>query len=79
MIPGLDMFTTLGTLRRYTAQYDTVVYDGPGASDVLRLVGSPSRLQWYLQRGQSALKRMEFGRVALPLMMDVLASMLEQV
>ena len=62
-----------------TLQYDAVVYDGPGASDVLRLVGSPSRLQWYLQRGRSALQRMEVGRVALPLLMDVLASMLEQV
>jgi anion-transporting ArsA/GET3 family ATPase len=67
MIPGLDMFTTLGSLRRYTAGYQVVVYDGPGASDVLRLVGSPSRLQWYLQRGRTALQRMELGRVALPL------------
>eukprot|EP00241_Pyramimonas_parkeae_P005665 CAMPEP_0114236696 /NCGR_PEP_ID=MMETSP0058-20121206/6984_1 /TAXON_ID=36894 /ORGANISM="Pyramimonas parkeae, CCMP726" /LENGTH=410 /DNA_ID=CAMNT_0001348667 /DNA_START=231 /DNA_END=1463 /DNA_ORIENTATION=+ len=78
ILPGMDMFAVLGALRKFAMQYDTVVYDGPSAGEVLRLLGSPSRLQWYLVRMQSAMSKMDMGRVAMPLLMDVLASMLEQ-
>ena len=46
MIPGMDVFTALGVLRKFTLQYDVVVYDGPSSSEVLRLVAAPASLQW---------------------------------
>jgi anion-transporting ArsA/GET3 family ATPase len=34
VLPGMDVFTALGALRKFTLQYDTVIYDGPSASEV---------------------------------------------
>mmetsp|Transcript_37235 Transcript_37235/g.81079 ORF Transcript_37235/g.81079 Transcript_37235/m.81079 type:complete len:259 (+) Transcript_37235:146-922(+) len=63
MVPGMDVFTVLGVLRKFTLQYDVVVYDGPSSSEVLRLVAAPASLQWYLTRLKTAFERTEPGRI----------------
>jgi len=78
MLPGLDMFAVLGVLRKFTLQYDVVVYDGPSSSEILRLLATPSKLQWYLQRLRRALSQSDAGRLILPTLINVMENMLKQ-
>jgi len=72
VIPGLESYLTLATLRRAAANGDTVVFDGPSSADVLRMVGAPTRLSWYIRKLSKLISKSDLGRVVAPTLQDLL-------
>jgi anion-transporting ArsA/GET3 family ATPase len=64
VLPGMDSALALNTLRQYEASgdYDVIVYDGPGDKSLLRMLGMPETLSWYVRRFRQSVIESEWGK-----------------
>jgi Oxyanion-translocating ATPase len=78
VLPGMDSALALNELREYdeSKQYDAIVYDGTGGMDMLRMLGMPEILSWYIRRFRQALEDSDLGKALSPFIQPVVSTVL---
>jgi len=78
VLPGMDGILALNAIREYDVggQYDVIVYDGPAGCELLRLLGLPEVLSWYVRRFQQLWLQSDLGKVVTPLLQPIINSTL---
>jgi len=78
VLPGMDSALALNELREYddSKQYDAIVYDGTGGMDMLRMLGMPEILSWYIRRFRQALVDSDLGKALSPFIQPVVSTVL---
>jgi hypothetical protein len=68
VLPAMDGAFALNALRDYdkTGQYDTIVYDGLGDLETLRVFGIAEIGGWYLRRFRSVWEKSDFAKTVMP-------------
>ncbi|HEY9853007.1 MAG TPA: ArsA family ATPase [Leptolyngbyaceae cyanobacterium] len=76
VLPGMDSALALNALREYdkSGKYDAIVYDGTGDQLMLRMLGMPEILSWYLRRFQNILTNSDLGRTVSPFLQPVVSA-----
>jgi anion-transporting ArsA/GET3 family ATPase len=79
ILPGMDQALALSYVRERDAEntYDVLVFDGAGDLSVLRMLGMPEILGWYLRRFQQVLTASALGQAIAPFVEPVLRSVLQ--
>lgn len=78
ILPGMDGALALNALREYEAAgtYDVIIYDGPGDQSMLRLLGMPDILGWYLRRFRTVFMESDFVKTVTPFAQPVASAVL---
>lgn len=78
VLPGMDSALGLNALREYDAsgQYDVIIYDGLGDEAMLRMLGMPEILSWYIRRFRKVFTDSELGRTLSPFIQPITSSVL---
>lgn len=79
ILPGMDQALALSYLRERDAEnaYDVIIFDGAGDLSVLRMLGMPEILGWYLRRFKQVLTGSTLGQAIAPFVEPVLRSVLQ--
>jgi anion-transporting ArsA/GET3 family ATPase len=77
-LPGMDNALALNAIREYDAsgKYDAIVYDGTGDSLMLRMLGLPESLSWYIRRFRQLFVNSDLGKTITesPLIQPLISS-----
>ncbi|NJK36535.1 MAG: ArsA family ATPase [Oscillatoriales cyanobacterium RM2_1_1] len=78
VLPGMDSALALNAIRQYEAgdQYDVIIYDGIASPDVLRMLGMPEILSWYLRRFRQVFLDSDFWKSLSPFVQPVASTVL---
>ncbi|MGF1493695.1 MAG: ArsA family ATPase [Microcoleaceae cyanobacterium] len=78
VFPGMDTALALNAIRQYDAQgkYDVIVYDGGAGPDVLRMLGMPETLSWYVRRFRQVFLESDFWRSISPFVQPIASAVL---
>lgn len=76
VLPGMDSALAMNALRDYDAsnQYDCIVYDGTGDQAMIRMLGSPDALGWYLRRFRQIFADSDVAKTLLPLLQPLMGT-----
>lgn len=79
ILPGMDQALALSFLREQdsSGNYDVLVFDGAGDLSVLRMLGMPEILGWYLRRFKQVLSNSALGQAIAPFVEPILRSVLQ--
>jgi anion-transporting ArsA/GET3 family ATPase len=79
ILPGMDQALALSFLREQFASgnYDRLLFDGSGDLAVLRMLGMPEILGWYLRRFRQILSNSALGQAIAPFVEPILRSVLQ--
>ncbi len=79
ILPGMDSALGLSFLRERDAEgkYDVIIYDGAGDLEILRMLGMPEILGWYLRRFKQVLTGSALGQALSPFIEPILRSILQ--
>ncbi|MGL5082486.1 MAG: Get3/ArsA fold putative tail anchor-mediating ATPase NosAFP [Microcoleaceae cyanobacterium] len=78
VLPGMDSALALNAIRQYDTQgnYDVIIYDGTSSPDVLRMLGMPEILSWYIRRFRQVFLDSDFWRALSPFAQPVASAVL---
>lgn len=78
VVPGMDSALILNALRELDAsgQYDTIIYDGTGDQNSLRMLGAPEIASWYVRRFRQVFAESDLGKTLSPFIQPVTSSVL---
>jgi arsenite-transporting ATPase len=78
VLPGMDSALGLNALREYdiSGQYDVIVYDGSGDEAMLRMLGMPEILSWYIRRFRKVFVESDLGKALSPFIQPIASSVL---
>ena len=78
VLPGMDSALELNAVREYDAsgKYDVIIYDGSGDSHMLRMLGMPETLSWYIRRFSNLLKDSDLVRTVSPFIQPFISTVL---
>ncbi len=78
VLPGIDNALALNAIREYSdrGQYDVIVYDGAGDVSMLRTLGMPEVLSWYIRRFRQVFLESDLGRTLSPFVQPIASSIL---
>ncbi len=76
LLPGMDSALALNAIRGWDAQYDTVVYDSPSSPEILRMLGMPEIVSWYVRRFRQVFIDSDLGKTLSPFIPPVAAAVL---
>lgn len=78
VLPGMDSALGLNALREYDlgGQYDVIVYDGSGDESMLRMLGMPEILSWYIRRFRKVFVESDLGKALSPFIQPIASSVL---
>ena len=73
VLPGMDGVLALNAIREYDVEgrYDAIVYDGPAGCELLRLLGIPEILSWYVRRFRELWLKSDVGKAVSPLLQPI--------
>ncbi len=77
VLPGMDSALAMTMLFAYyfSDRYDCIVYDGAGDQAMLRMLGSPDSLGWYIRRFRQIFAESDLAKTVLPLLQPLMGSM----
>ncbi len=76
LLPGMDSALALNAIRGWDAQYDTIVYDSPSSPEILRMLGMPEIVSWYVRRFRQVFIDSDLGKTLSPFIPPVAAAVL---
>lgn len=78
VLPGMDSILTINAMREYQAsgEYDVIIYDGEGNQTMLRAIGSPEILSWYIRRFRKVFTDSELGKTLSPFVQPITSAIL---
>jgi len=78
VLPGMDSALALNAIREYdkSGKYDAIVYDGTGDKLMLRMLGMPEILSWYVRRFQNIFTNSDLGRTLSPFLQPIASAVL---
>jgi arsenite-transporting ATPase len=78
VLPGMDSALALNAIREYDASgnYDVIVYDGSGDQAILRMLGMPEILSWYIRRFRQVFAESDLGKVLSPFIQPITSAVL---
>ena len=76
ILPGMDSALALNAIRQWDDQYDVIVYDSPSSPEVLRMLGMPEVVSWYMRRFQQVFVDSDLGKTLSPFVPPVAAAVL---
>ncbi|MBD1824747.1 ArsA family ATPase [Cyanobacteria bacterium FACHB-DQ100] len=78
VFPGLDELLALNALREFNQsnRYDTIVYDGTGDQNTLRMIGTAEVASWYIRRFRQVFVDSDLGRTLSPFIQPVASAIL---
>ena len=76
ILPGMDSALALNALRQWESQYDVLVYDSPSSPEVLRMLGMPEVVSWYMRRFGQVFIDSDLGKTLSPFVPPVAAAVL---
>ncbi|PSO90398.1 MAG: arsenic-transporting ATPase [Cyanobacteria bacterium QS_6_48_18] len=78
VLPGMDSALALNALREYnaTGKYDVIIYDGPSDITLLRMLGIPEILSWYIRRFRQVFAESDLGKAIAPFIQPVTSAIL---
>ena len=76
ILPGMDSALALNAIRQWDSQYDVIVYDSPSSPEVLRMLGMPEVVSWYMRRFQQVFVDSDLGKTLSPFVPPVAAAIL---
>ena len=78
ILPGMDRALALNAIREYyqSNKYDTIIYDGSGGIDTLRMFGLPEILSWYVRRFRGIFTESDIVKTLSPFVQPVTSAIL---
>ena len=76
ILPGMDNALALNAILQWEGQYDTIVYDSPSSPEVLRMLGMPEVVSWYMRRFRQVFVDSDLGKTLSPFIPPVAAAVL---
>lgn len=78
VLPGMDSALALNALREYdgSGQYDVIIYDGNSGMEMLRMLGMPEILTWYIRRFRQVLETSDLGKALSPFIQPIVSTIL---
>jgi anion-transporting ArsA/GET3 family ATPase len=76
LLPGMDSALALNAIRAWDSQYDTIVYDSPSSPEILRMLGMPEIVSWYVRRFRQVFIDSDLGKTLSPFIPPVAAAVL---
>ena len=76
ILPGMDSALALNAIRQWDSRYDVIVYDSPSSPEVLRMLGMPEVVSWYMRRFQQVFVDSDLGKTLSPFVPPVAAAVL---
>lgn len=76
LLPGMDSALALNAIRDWDSRYDAIVYDSPSSPEVLRMLGMPEIVSWYLRRFRQVFIDSDLGKTLSPFIPPVAAAVL---
>ncbi|MEB3294048.1 MAG: ArsA family ATPase [Synechococcales bacterium] len=77
ILPGMDTALALNALRVYSRQYEVVVYDSPSSPELLRMMGTPEVVSWYVRRFRQVFADSDLAKNVMPLVQPILPMVLD--
>ena len=76
ILPGVDGVLGMNALREYeeAGRYDVMVYDGSGDLPLLRILGTPEILSWYVRRLRQVWSGSDLGKALSPFLQPIAAA-----
>ena len=76
ILPGVDGILGMNALREYeeAGRYDVMVYDGSGDLALLRILGTPEILSWYVRRVRQVWSGSDLGKTLSPFLQPIAAA-----
>jgi len=76
VLPGMDSALALNAIRQWDSRYDAIVYDSPSSPEVLRMLGMPEIVSWYVRRFRQVFIDSDLGKTLSPFIPPVAAAVL---
>jgi anion-transporting ArsA/GET3 family ATPase len=76
ILSGMDSALALNAIRQWDTQYDAIVYDSPSSPEVLRMLGMPEIVSWYVRRFRQVFIDSDLGKTLAPFIPPVAAAVL---
>jgi anion-transporting ArsA/GET3 family ATPase len=78
VLPGMDSALAMNAIREYDAsnQYDVIVFDGTGDQTLIRTIGLPETLSWYIRRFRQVFADSDLGKTLSPFIQPIAAAVL---
>ncbi|WP_088890359.1 Get3/ArsA fold putative tail anchor-mediating ATPase NosAFP [Leptolyngbya ohadii] len=78
VLPGMDNALALNAVREYekSGSYDVIVYDGTGDLAMLRVLGMPETLSWYIRRFRQVFADSDLGKTISPFVQPIAGAVL---
>jgi anion-transporting ArsA/GET3 family ATPase len=78
VLPGMDSALAMNAIREYDAsgKYDVIVFDGTGDQTLIRTMGLPETMSWYIRRFRQVFADSDLGRTLSPFIQPIAAAVL---
>lgn len=78
VLPGMDSALVMNAIREYDAsgKYDVIVFDGSGDQNILRTLGMPEILSWYIRRFSKVFSDSDLGKTVAPFVQPLASAVL---
>ena len=76
ILPGMDSALALNAVMQWDSHYDVIVYDSPSSPEVLRMLGMPEVVSWYMRRFRQVFVDSDLGKTLSPFVPPMAAAVL---
>ena len=76
VLAGMDSAMALNAIRQWESTYDVIVYDSPSSPEILRMLGMPEIVSWYVRRFRQVFIDSDLGKTLSPFIPPMAAAVM---
>ncbi len=76
VLAGMDSAMALNAIRQWDSAYDVIVYDSPSSPEILRMLGMPEIVSWYVRRFRQVFIDSDLGKTLSPFIPPMAAAVM---